>query len=69
MHTQVSLSSIGQLVNGTHENPSSLLGPHNVDYRGESVMAVRSFLLLCLLIERQGRTSGSELCVLYQSGA
>ncbi len=26
MHTQVSLSSIGQLVDGTLENPSSVLG-------------------------------------------
>ena len=44
MHTQVRLSSIGQLVDGTHENPSSVLGPHSVDYRGESAIAVRSYL-------------------------
>ena len=44
MHTTVSLSSITQLVNGTHENPSSLLGPHSVDYRGQSATAVRSYL-------------------------
>src|SRR6056297_704564 len=44
MHTQVSLSSIGRLVNGTHENPSSMLGPHRVDYRGRPAIAVRSFL-------------------------
>ena len=44
MHTQVSLSSIGQLLNGTHENPSSLLGPHSIDYRGEAAIAVRSYL-------------------------
>ncbi len=44
MQTQVSLSSIGRLINGTHENPSSLLGPHPIDYRGQSAIAVRSFL-------------------------
>ncbi|MGB7326713.1 MAG: 1,4-alpha-glucan branching protein GlgB [Rubripirellula sp.] len=44
MQTQVSLSSIGRLINGTHENPSSVLGPHPVEYRGESAIAVRSLL-------------------------
>lgn len=44
MHTHVSLASIRQLINGTHENPSSLLGPHRVDYRGRSATAVRSYL-------------------------
>ena len=44
MHTQVSLSSISQLIEGTHENPSSVLGPHPVDYRGEAAVAVRTFL-------------------------
>ena len=44
MHTQVSLSAVNQLVAGTHDNPSDLLGPHPVDYRGKSATAVRSFL-------------------------
>lgn len=44
MHTQVSLTSIGQLIAGTHENPSSVLGPHPVDYLGESAVAVRTYL-------------------------
>lgn len=44
MHTQVSLSSIGQLIDGTHENPSSVLGPHPVDYLGEAAVAVRTYL-------------------------
>ncbi len=44
MHTHVTLSAIDQLVNGTHENPSSLLGPHRVDYRGQRATAVRSYL-------------------------
>lgn len=44
MHTQVSLTSIGQLIDGTHENPSSVLGPHPVDYLGEEAVAVRTYL-------------------------
>ena len=44
MHTQVPLSCIGSLIEGTHENPSSLLGPHTIDYRGEAATAVRSYL-------------------------
>lgn len=44
MNTQVSLASIGQLVAGTLENPSSVLGPHSVDYCGQSATAVRSYL-------------------------
>jgi 1,4-alpha-glucan branching enzyme len=44
MHTQLSLSCIGRLVEGTHENPSSVLGPHQVDYQGQAATAVRSFL-------------------------
>ena len=44
MHTQLSLSDVGRLVDGHLENPSSILGPHPVDYRGERAMAIRSFL-------------------------
>ncbi len=44
MHTTVSLSSISQLVNGTHQNPGHILGPHLVDYRGTKATAIRSFL-------------------------
>ena len=44
MQTQVSLLSIGQLIDGTHENPSSLLGPHPVDYRGRAATAVRTLI-------------------------
>ncbi|TWT79421.1 1,4-alpha-glucan branching enzyme GlgB [Planctomycetes bacterium CA13] len=44
MHTQVSLSSITKLIDGTHENPSNLLGPHTIDYRGNAAVAVRSYL-------------------------
>ncbi len=44
MHTQVALSDVSQLIDGTHENPSSVLGPHPIDYRGQAATAVRSFL-------------------------
>ncbi|MEL6108860.1 MAG: alpha-amylase family glycosyl hydrolase, partial [Planctomycetota bacterium] len=44
MHTQLSLSDVGRLVDGHLENPSSILGPHPVDYRGERATAIRSFL-------------------------
>ena len=44
MHTQVSLSCISQLIAGTHENPSSVLGPHTVDYLGSEAIAVRTLL-------------------------
>ena len=44
MHTQVSLSCISQLIEGTHENPSSVLGPHPVDYLGSEAIAVRTLL-------------------------
>ncbi|MCP4941657.1 MAG: 1,4-alpha-glucan branching protein GlgB [Planctomycetaceae bacterium] len=56
MHTQVSLTSIGQLIDGTHENPSSVLGPHPVDYLGEVAVAVRTYLpqaKAAWLIDRQ----------------
>ncbi|MEM8667750.1 MAG: 1,4-alpha-glucan branching protein GlgB [Planctomycetota bacterium] len=44
MQTEVTLSTISQLLEGTHENPSSVLGPHPVQYCGQSATAVRSFL-------------------------
>ncbi len=44
MQTQVSLSCIGRLIDGTHENPSSILGAHRIDYLGQSATAIRSYL-------------------------
>ncbi len=44
MHTQISLTDLGRLVDGHLENPSSILGPHTIDYRGNRATAVRSFL-------------------------
>ena len=44
MRTTVSLESVHQLVEGKHENPFELLGPHEVDDSGRRVLAVRAFL-------------------------
>jgi 1,4-alpha-glucan branching enzyme len=44
MQTQISLTDLGRLVDGHLENPSSILGPHVIDYRGSKATAVRSFL-------------------------
>ena len=44
MRTHVPLSSIRRLVDGTHENPSEVLGPHQIDYQGRAATAVRSYL-------------------------
>ena len=32
VRTQLSLSSVGAVVNGTYANPSEVLGPHDVEY-------------------------------------
>jgi len=44
MNTQVSLSSIGQLINGTCENPAAILGPHPIAYGDKTATAVRTYL-------------------------
>lgn len=44
MQTTVSLNSIGALIEGRHENPGELLGPHEVDHDGHSVRTVRAYL-------------------------
>jgi 1,4-alpha-glucan branching enzyme len=38
------LETIGQLIEGRHENPFELLGPHEIDQSGRRVLAVRAFL-------------------------
>ena len=43
MQTQVPLSTVNSLINGTLDNPASILGAHDVDYRGKSATAVRTF--------------------------
>ena len=44
MRTTVALESIRQLIEGRHENPFELLGPHVVDESGRRALAVRAFL-------------------------
>jgi len=44
VRTTVPLDQIGQLVEGRHENPFHLLGPHEVNEAGRRALAVRAFL-------------------------
>ncbi|MFO0912285.1 MAG: 1,4-alpha-glucan branching protein GlgB [Pirellulales bacterium] len=44
MRTAVSLSELGSLLEGRHENPFQLLGPHQVEHEGTRRVAVRAFL-------------------------
>ncbi len=44
MHTTLALDNIAQLVEGRHENPFELLGPHEVHETGRRALAVRAFL-------------------------
>ncbi|TWU18311.1 1,4-alpha-glucan branching protein GlgB [Allorhodopirellula heiligendammensis] len=43
MNTQLTLSSIQSLLDGSIGDPSSLLGRHSVDYRGTPATAIRMF--------------------------
>jgi 1,4-alpha-glucan branching enzyme len=40
----LSLSNVSAIVNGTHHNPTEVLGPHEVEHDGRKVTAVRAFL-------------------------
>jgi len=42
--TSVELDKIGPLVDGHHENPFELLGPHEIMAAGRRATAVRAFL-------------------------
>ena len=44
MDTTTGLDNVGQLIEGRHENPFELLGPHEVSRSGRRVLAVRAFL-------------------------
>jgi len=44
VRTQVSLDSVGALVEGRHENPFDILGPHEVEHGGKKAIAVRAFM-------------------------
>ncbi len=44
VRTTVGLDTIGQLIEGRHENPFEVLGPHEVSENGRRTLAVRAFL-------------------------
>ena len=44
MRTTVELETIGRLIEGRHENPFELLGPHEVNDSGRRALAVRAYL-------------------------
>jgi 1,4-alpha-glucan branching enzyme len=44
VRTQLSLDTVGRLVEGRHENPFELLGPHEVSESGRKALAVRAYL-------------------------
>jgi 1,4-alpha-glucan branching enzyme len=44
VRTQVPLHGIRRVVEGTHENPAELLGPHRIEHEGRQALAVRAFL-------------------------
>ena len=44
MRTAVTLESVGALVEGRHENPFELLGPHEIECDGSKAVAVRAYL-------------------------
>ncbi|MGA7105808.1 MAG: hypothetical protein WBX49_10730, partial [Candidatus Deferrimicrobiaceae bacterium] len=44
MRTTVELDRVGPLLDGHHENPFEVLGPHEVMSAGRRVLAVRAFL-------------------------
>jgi 1,4-alpha-glucan branching enzyme len=44
VRTNVTLDSVGALLEGRHENPFDLLGPHKIELDGKKALAVRAFL-------------------------
>ena len=44
MRTNVSLDAMGALIEGNHDNPREILGPHEVEHQGRKAVAVRAFL-------------------------
>ncbi len=47
VQTTASLETIGRLIEGRHENPFELLGPHEIDQSGRRALAVRAYLPTC----------------------
>lgn len=44
MRTQVPLHGIRRVIEGTHENPGEVLGPHRIEQDGREALAVRAYL-------------------------
>ncbi|MCH2131321.1 MAG: 1,4-alpha-glucan branching protein GlgB [Pirellulaceae bacterium] len=44
MRTNVQIESISALIEGRHENPFEVLGPHEVQHDGRRALAIRAFL-------------------------
>ena len=44
MRTTLTLGNLGAIVEGTHGNPSEILGPHEVNDEGRTWLAIRAFL-------------------------
>ncbi len=44
MFTQLSLETIGGVLDGTLSNPASYLGPHEIEHEGRKAFSVRAFL-------------------------
>ncbi len=44
LRTQISLGSVGPLVDGYHDNPFEILGPHTIESGGHQLVAVRAYL-------------------------
>ena len=44
MRTHVTLESMGALIEGVHNNPFELLGPHPIQQDGRTALAVRAYL-------------------------
>lgn len=44
MRTQVPLHGIRRVLEGTHENPAEVLGPHRIEHEGREALSVRAYL-------------------------
>lgn len=44
MRTGVQLDSVAALLDGTHENPFEILGPHQIEEEGRRALAIRAYL-------------------------
>ncbi len=44
MQTQIPLHSISPVINGYHENPFEVLGPHEIEQNGRRALSVRAYL-------------------------